>query len=297
MQRVHRYVSTDLSIRAASVNATDVVLQMQQISNSQPLPTVAVGRAMIGSLLMVSQLKEGQEIGLLIKGNGPLSSVYAHAHFSGQVRGYCSAPQYEPGHYDENLSISQSIGNGHLTVVRHQPFQRQPYLGTVNLVSGEIGEDIASYLHQSQQIRSIISLGVYLDSFGRVKSAGGVLVEIMPGVEGDVVAKLEANFSSQKAQVSKMILDGKSPEQLVAPFLTGFELTEIPHDFALQYHCPCSRERVLNSLVIMGLTELDDMIAKEEKAQVTCEMCGKHYVIEVDEIKEVRNHLYKNSLN
>jgi molecular chaperone Hsp33 len=295
--RVHRFVSNDFAIRIASVNATEVVSRMQQLQQTRPLPTVAVGRSMVGALLMASQLKEGQEIGVLIQGEGPLSRIYAQADFNGKVRGYVNVPQYEPTSYSSVLSLQESIGGGMLTVVRHQPFQRQPYQGTVPLISGEIGEDLAFYLHQSQQIRSVISLGVFLDTYGRVEAAGGVIVEVMPGVEDNVIEKIEANQKNASREISKLIRDKKSPLELVQPYLDGIAYTEIPHPYQIEYSCPCSVERVRNALSILGLEELDDMIAKEEKSHVVCQMCGRPYELTMEDIQEVRNALYKSSLH
>jgi molecular chaperone Hsp33 len=297
IEKVHRFVTNDLSIRAASVNATAVVAQMQKLQATLPLPTVAVGRTMVGAILMASQLKEGQEIGILVKANGPIASVFAQANFNGHVRGYTSSPLYEPYEYPPHLSLKEAINGGFLTVVRHQPFQRQPYQGTVELVSGEIGDDLAYYLHQSQQIRSIISLGVYLDTFGKVKSAGGVIVEVMPGVEDEVVEKLEANYSKNKSEISKMILDGEDPETLVKQFLDGFLLTNIPHEHKVEYSCPCNRDRVKGALTVLGIAELDDIIAKQEVAHITCQMCGRPYDLTPAEVLEIRQALFKSSLH
>jgi molecular chaperone Hsp33 len=297
IEKVHRFVTNDLSIRAASVNATNVVAQMQKLQSTLPLPTVAVGRTMVGAILMASQLKEGQEVGILIKGNGPLNSIFAQANFNGHVRGYTSTPLYEPFEYPPHLSLNEAIGGGFLTVVRHQPFQRQPYQGTVELVSGEVGDDLAYYLHQSQQIRSIISLGVYLDIYGKVKSAGGVIVEVMPGVEDEIVAKLEANYAKNKSEISKMIVDGEDPETLVKQFLEGFSLTSIPHEYQVEYACPCDRNRVKGALSVLGIQELDDIISKKEVTHITCQMCGRPYDISVDEVLEVRQQLFKSSLH
>lgn len=296
-QKVHRFVSNDFSVRVASVDATEVVAKMQQLQQTRPLPTVAVGRAMVGALLMASQLKEGQEVGLLIQGEGPLSRIYAHADSHGKVRGYVNVPQYEPVTYSSSLSLREAIGGGLLTVVRHQPFQRQPYQGTVPLMTGEIGDDLAFYLHQSQQIRSVISLGVFLDTYGRVDAAGGVIIEVMPGVEDQVVEKIEANQKKISGEVSKLIKEKKSPVDIVQPYLEGIPFTEIPHPHIIEYSCPCSRERVKNALSILGIEELDDMISKQEKSNVVCQMCGRPYELSTEDIQDVRNVLYKSSLH
>lgn len=283
-------------MRAATVNATEVVREMQKLQTTFPLPTVAVGRAMVGAILMASQLKEGQQIGLYVRGQGPLSAVYAEAHFEGQVRGYTPNAHFEPATYD-TLNLKESIGGGTLTVTRHQPFQKQPFHGMVELVSGEIGDDIAYYLQQSQQIRSLVSLGVFLDSFGQVRAAGGVLIEVMPGVEDEIVEKIQANAENLPTSVSKLIMDGVPPNELVAPYLKGIPFEEIEHNHNVFYGCPCDRERVVRAIETMGLDELQDMINKKEKAEVTCQMCGRPYEVPVEELQVLRDRLYKNSLN
>lgn len=296
-QSVHRFVSNDFTLRAAAVDATEVVREMQQLQGTYPLATVAVGRAMVGALLMASQLKEKQQVGIYFKGNGSLVSVYAEAQFEGQVRGFTPNPEYQPPNYKSGLSIKDALGQGLLTVIRHQPFQKQPFHGTVEMVSGEISEDLAHYLHQSQQIRSVVSLGVYLDTFGKVRAAGGVIVEVMPGVEEEIAAKIQQNANQTKHNVSQMILDGAKPIDLVSPYLKDIPFTELDHNYPISYFCPCTKERVVRALETFGLEELQDMIDKEEAAEVTCQICGRPYEIPVEEIKELRARLYKQSLN
>ncbi len=296
-ERVHRFVSKDLTLRIAAVNATEVVQHMQKLQNTYPLATVAVGRSMVGAILMASQLKEGQMVGLLFRGSGPLQSVYAEASFEGHVRGYTPNPQYQPENYDNGLSVSKAMGIGLLSVARHQPFQKQPFYGTVDMVTGEIGQDIAHYLHQSHQIRSLVSLGVYLDADGKVQTAGGVLIEVMPGVEESVVEKIQNNYDQKKPNISKMLLDGATAMDLVKPFMEGIEFTELEHNHSLEYFCPCTKERVTRALETLGEEELQDMINKKEDADVTCQICGRPYNVSVVEIQGIKDRLYKSSLH
>lgn len=296
-ERVHRFVSKDLTLRIAAVNASEVVKHMQTLQNTYPLATVAVGRSMVGALLMASQLKDGQMVGLLFRGNGALQSVYAEASFEGHVRGYTPNPQYQPPNYDNGLSLKEALGNGTLSVARHQPFQKQPFHGTVELVSGEIGQDIAHYLHQSHQIRSLVALGVYLDTNGKVETAGGVLIEVMPGVEESVVELIQKNYDEKKPNISKMLLDGAQPIDLVKPFMEGIEFEELPHDYPIEYYCPCTQERVVRALETLGEEELQDMITKKEDANVTCQICGKPYVVTVAEISSIKDRVHKESMH
>ncbi len=295
--RVHRFISNDLTLRASVVDATNVVKTMQSIQDTQPLPTVAVGRAMVGALLMASQLKEDQSVGVLIRSNGPIQSVYAEAGFNGQVRGYTPNSHYAPASYADGLSLKKHVGIGLLTVVRHLPFQRLPHQGTVELVSGEIGDDIAHYLKQSHQIRSLVSLGVYLDTYGKVRSAGGIIIEVMPGVEDEVARKIEDNALKIKTELSKELMAGSKPTDLIKPYLEGILYTELPHDHPIVYHCPCTKDRVLGAMTVLGVKDLDEMIAENKTTEVVCQMCGKPYEIEVAELQEVRNELHRQSLN
>lgn len=295
--RVHRFVSNDLTLRIAAVNATAVVQQMQSLQQSRALATMGVGRAMVGALLMVSQQKEGQEVGLLFKGNGPIASVYAEASFDGQVRGYCPNPTYEAPRGEDPLALGKALGNGTLSVVRHQPFQRQPFHGTVQMVSGEIGDDIAHYLHQSHQIRSVVNLGVYLDAFGLPRAAGGILIEVMPGVEDEVVNLLQANAAKMTIPVSKLLVDGAKAQDLLNTYLNGIPFTEIPHEHEIRYHCPCTVERVKRALTTLGDDGLREMIEEDQQAQITCQVCGRKYELEMKELIDLRDELRRNSMH
>lgn len=297
MNRVHRFVSNDFTLRIAAVDATAVVREMQAIQNTFPLASVAVGRSMVGALLMASHLKQGQLVGILVRGNGPLGSIYSEASFEGQVRGYAPNPRYEPANYDSGLSLKEAVGKGTLSVARHQPFQIQPHHGTVELVSGEIGEDIAHYLHQSHQIRSLVNLGVYLDSYGKVVAAGGVMIEVMPGVEEEIVEKIQKNAEINKPNISTMLKNGLKPVELVAPYLDGIQFTEIDHDYEVRYHCPCTKERVARALETLGERELTDMIQEDGKAEITCQMCGRPYQLDKNDLINIKDQVHKNSMH
>jgi len=296
-QKVHRFVSNDFTLRIAAVDSTEVVAEMQKLQQTFPLPTVAVGRAMTGALLMASHLKEGQQVGLYFKGDGPLAAVYAEASFEGQVRGYSPVPIYEPPNYDQGLSLKEYMGQGLLTVTRHLPFQREPHHGTVEMISGEIGDDIAHYLNQSHQIRSLVSLGVYLDTYGKVRAAGGVILEVMPGVEEGIVDRIQKNAENFKENISKMLMNGATAIDLVKPYLDGIAFSEIDHNHNVQYYCPCTKERVVRALETLGVAELEDMITKNEAAEVVCQMCGRPYEVPVGELEELKEKLHKQSLH
>jgi molecular chaperone Hsp33 len=295
--KVQRYVSNDFTVRVAAVNATGLVAEFQALQDALPLATLGVGRSMVGALLMASNLKPQQEIGVFLKGNGPLGSLYAQASYEGHVRGYCPNPQYQAPVVEDVLDVGKALGHGHLTVSRQQPFQKQPFNGTVELVSGQVGDDIAHYLHQSQQIRSIVALGVFLDSYGKVKAAGGVLIEVMPGVEDEIVQKLQSNRDQFKGQISQMLFDGAKEIDLVVPYMQGIPFTQIPHEYEICYSCPCTSERVIGALSTLGVPELEEMIQLNEPSEIQCQMCGRNYKISVSELEQLKESLRKSSMH
>lgn len=291
MAKVQRFVSNDFTIRVAAVDATEVVAEMQKLHNSYPVATSGVGKAMVGALLLAAQLKDKQQIGLLFRGNGPLKSIYAEADFEGRVRAYTPNPQFQPESYDNGLNLSRALGNGTLTVARHVPFQKQAFNGMVEIVSGEIGDDIAHYLHQSHQIRSIVALGIYLDQNGKVKNAGGTIIEVMPGVEESVVELLQSNADIKKPSVSKILKEGGQPTDLVEPYLEGIPYTQLEHEHNVVYYCPCSEKRVMAALQVLGIADLQDMIDKNEEPEIICQMCGKPYHFQVSQVLSIRNQM------
>lgn len=297
MSKIFRYCSNDFTVRAAAVDATQVVQEMQMLQNTLPIATVGVGKAMVGALLMASQLKEKQQVGLLFRGNGSIKSIYAEADFEGHVRAFTPHPQYEPASYAQGLSVAEALGTGTLSVARHQPFQKQPFHGTVSLVSGEIGDDIAHYLHQSHQIRSVVSLGIFIDEYGKCVKAGGVIIEVMPGVDEKIVQAIEANAQIMQPSVSKILMEGGRPFDLVEPFMLGIPMTELDHPHTAKYFCPCNKDRVMGALEILGVAELQDIIDQKKEQEVVCQMCGKPYLITIDEVIEIRDQLHKNSLH
>lgn len=294
--RVHKFLTSDLTVRAASVVATRVVDEMRSIQNSYPLATVAVGRSMVGALLMASHLKTNQELSLYFQGNGPLGRVFAEANYEGHVRGYCNNPKLQAPIEGGQIQIGPAIGIGLLTVTHHLPTGDEPHRGTVIIRTGEIGDDIAFYLQQSHQIPSVVALGVHLSPYGVVEAAGGVLIELMPGHDEATIAKIEARVR-QAPSISKRILEGASAEDLIKDYLGDFELMELDHPYPIQYQCRCSYERVMRSMILLGAEDLDELIKEKKPVDVACEFCGRHYQVLEDDLQKIRQDAYRGSLN
>ncbi len=222
--------------------------------------------------------------------------VFAEANYEGEVRGYTANPQLNLALKDNRLDLTGAIGKGTLTVVRTHGKSRAPYRGSVEIQTGEVGDDVAYYLQQSQQIRSIVSLGVKVNSFGQVQSAGGVLVELLPGADR-LVETIIASRVNEAASLSETIEQGASNRELLELYLAGFQMQELEHPYVLSYACKCTEERFKRSLELLPLADLDDIIQKQESIKAKCEFCGREYELPPVEAQKIRDEKYRNSLN
>lgn len=294
--KVFKYISKDGSFRVSSVVATDVVNEMRSILKTYPIATVALGRSLIGSVLMASHQKQGHSVGVYFRGNGPLGVIFAESTHEGACRAYTGNPQLEMPLKNGHLDISGAIGHGLLEVVRGVPNATQNHSGTVIIKTGEIATDIAYYLEQSQQIPAALVLGVEVDEYGVVKGAGGMLVELFPGAKDKVITQIEENLV-QGGSISRLVSGGATPEMLVKAFLKDFELDQLPHDPHVRYECRCTIEKVKNALILLGHQEIDDLISKKEAAEAMCEFCGRQYKVDIPDLEQLRRESFKRSLN
>ncbi len=286
-KKIKRFVASDLTFRAAVADATQVVREMQSIQNTYPLATMAVGRSMVAASLMAAQLKPGDLISLYFRGDGPLEMFFAEASHEGEVRGYTPNPRMEMPK-KLGLSVGLALGRGLLTVVRTTPNQKQAHRASVEIQSGEVGDDVAYYLLQSLQTRSIVSLGVKVNPFGFVQSAGGILIELMPNSPEDLIDSLESNFKSAgRNSLSESLADGATAQDICDAYLKGFNLVDLEHPFPLEYKCRCSNERLANALILLGHLELVKMINDREPARAKCEFCGREYTVGVAELEDL----------
>lgn len=280
--RIHKFISKDLSFRAAVAVGTNVVKEMQSIQKTYPIATMAVGRSMMAASLMASQLKNEQLVSIYFRGNGPLEMFFAEADHEGHVRGYTPNPQLSA--VGSGTSLSPAIGKGLLTVVHSHPQQKAPQRGTVAIQTGEVAEDIAFYLFQSHQVRSLVSLGVKVNSYGLVQGAGGLIIELLPGFQEATVEKLEKNFS-KVTSLSEMISNGAGVNEIVAEYIGDIEVHDLDHPYTLSYQCRCSKERLGHALALLGHMEVEKMIEENEPANARCEFCGRQYQIEIAELQ------------
>ncbi|MEM6612976.1 MAG: Hsp33 family molecular chaperone HslO [Cyanobacteria bacterium P01_C01_bin.72] len=274
-----RAVAADGGIRAVGVVTTELTEEARRRHQLSYVATAALGRSMASGLLLASSMKkEGSRVNIHVKGDGPLGAILADAGLDGTVRGYVQHPKVElPPNDRGKLDVGKAVGhNGYLHVVRDVGYG-QPYSSTVSLVSGEVGEDVASYLVTSEQTPSALLVGVFVGEAG-VTAAGGILLQIMPKAARDqsLVELLESRVS-QLSGFTPLLQAGKTLETIVRELLGDLDLFIFPESYPVSFSCSCSWERVLGALKMLGEAELLDMIEKDEGAEAICQFCGEVY--------------------
>ena len=267
-------------VRAFAIDATGVVSELRRVHNTEPAVTAALGRLATGALLFGSMLKEREHVvSVRVLGDGPAGTLLVTATGGGDVRGLVANAQTGIEQVKENgkLNVSGVVGSsGRMTVTR-QLGMRHPYVGVVELVSGEIGEDLAHYLRSSEQTPSAVGLGVFVHRNGDVMAAGGYIVQLLPGVTERTASEIDEAIRALPHPTS-MLRSGDTPE-VVLGRIFGDDV-EVLDRRPVRFHCPCSRERVERALMLLGEQELRAILEKDRAAgftEVTCEFCRARY--------------------
>lgn len=286
MDKLVRCISTDGTLVMMAADTTDMVEKAQEIHSPSAVVTAALGRLLTGASLMGSMLKgKDDSLTLRINGGGPAGSVLAVSDSEGNTRGYAANNIVEiPLNAKGKLDVAGAVGtNGSLTVIKDLGL-KEPYVGQVPIISGEIAEDITSYYASSEQTPSVCALGVLVNPDLTVKAAGGFIIQLLPTADEETISAVERCIEGIPA-VTSMLTDGMTPEQICKKVLPEFEL-EVLDSSNPEYKCNCSRERVMKALISVGEKELRDM-QNDEITQVNCQFCGKSYDFTSQEIKEL----------
>lgn len=287
MDQLVRVIAKDAPIKATALSATELVERARAIHDTWPVATAALGRLLMGASMMGNMLKnEDGSVTLRVRGGGPLGSVTAVSDSQGNVRGYVTNPAVDvPRKAHAKLDVGAAVGcDGELTVIKDIGM-REPYVGSVQLVGGEIAEDIAAYFVESEQIPTACALGVLIAPDQTVQAAGGYLIQLLPGADDSVISAVERGIAKVGA-VSAKLDQGISPLDLLQEVLGEFEL-EVLETTPVEYRCQCSRERVSRALISMGKNELESLIAEQGSAELTCQFCDKVYHFSEDELKQL----------
>ena len=284
-------MSKDGSVKAAAVSTRALTERARNIHHTTPVATAALGRALAGVSMMGNALKgQGESVTLQIKGGGPLGTILAVSDAEGNVRGYVGDASVDlPLREDGKLDVGGAVGrSGTLTVIKDLGL-KEPYVGTVDLLGGEIAEDIAAYFVESEQIPSACGLGVLVDRDRSVLAAGGYLIQLLPGASEDTIAKVEGGIYAAPS-VTNILKDDPDPAHLLQTVLSDFDL-EILETAPIEYRCYCSRERTERALLSLGSAELEDMLREQGGAELTCQFCDKVHVFSGDELRNMITEL------
>ena len=286
MDKLVRCISTDGTLVIMAAETTDMVEKSQQIHKTSAVTSAALGRLLTASSLMGSMLKgETESITLRINGGGPSGTVMAVSDSFGNARGYVQNPVVEiPLNEKGKLDVAGAVGtDGSLTVIKDLNL-KEPYVGQIPLVSGEIAEDITSYYAISEQIPSVCALGVLVNPDLSIKAAGGFIIQLLPTALDDTIDAVERCISGIP-YVTSMLCDGLTPEDICKKVLGEFDL-DVLDTSNPKYKCNCSRERVEAALISTGVQSLEELSA-EENTEVCCQFCDKKYNFSGAEIKRL----------
>ena len=284
MGKIVRALSQDGGVLCSALNSTDMVREMARLHGATPVVTAALGRVTTAVSIMGGMLKyEGDTLTLRINGGGPCGTLTAVSDYRGNVK-CCvgNASANVPPTADGRLDVAGVIGNdGTLTVVKDMGL-KEPYRGQIPLASGNIADDITRYYAVSEQIPTVVSLGIIFGEGAKIEAAGGFMVQVVPPVSDSAVQVLEQNLANMDS-INNMLERGLDPEEIALTALAGLG-GEVLDSWDARYHCDCSRERTRGILMTLGKEELEKLAEEQQETEVCCHFCNKKYVFSADEL-------------
>lgn len=277
MAKLVRAISENGGMVLSILDSTNIVREMERIHHPSAVVSAALGRLLTGSLLMAATLKnEKDSITVRVKGGGPAGILLVVADGKGNVKGYAENPLVElPARADGKLDVGGAVGNdGLLTVIRDSGV-KEPYIGQIPLISGEIAEDLTSYYATSEQIPTVCALGVLVERDLTIKRAGGYLLQLLPGATEKEITQLEQNVS-KLSSMTEMLENGHTVYEIIDMVLEGFD-PNVLDETEVQYHCDCSRDRVERAYMSLGQEELQKIAAEQETVELKCQFCNRAY--------------------
>ena len=286
MGKLIRALPKAFNFRAFAVECRDVVERARVLQNLSPVASAALGRALAGVALLSADLKFGKVL-LQIKGDGPIGEILAEADYRGYLRGTVQNPYVFLQPENKKLPVGKAVGkNGYISVVRDLGL-KEFYHGSAELISGEIAEDLAYYLTVSEQIPSVVALGVLVDMDGTVLQAGGYMIQKLPQTSNEEIRLIEEKLKIVPP-TTELLSQGMSPEEILSFILGEVEVLE---EREVVFRCSCSPERVKNTLIALGKKEIQDFIAKGEPVEVVCQFCKTIYNLPLEELKDLLNSI------
>ncbi|WP_106769525.1 Hsp33 family molecular chaperone HslO [Paenibacillus faecalis] len=282
--RILRGTAMGGRVRAFAVRTTNLVEDLRRRHDTFPVVTAALGRTVSAAAMMGYMLKGDERLSIQVRGDGPIGLIAAESNARGEVRGYVNNPHVEmtnirPGKMD----VAAAVGTtGYIHVTKDLGL-KEPYRGSIPIISGELAEDFTYYFAVSEQTNSAVSLGVLVSPDYTVANAGGFIIQLLPGVTDDEITELEKALS-EIPPVTTLLEEGLELEDILRRILPDVSILE---ESEVHFHCDCSYDRVERALISMGQEELEQMIQEDGQAEVTCHFCNEVYKFNEDELKSV----------
>lgn len=282
-----RAYAADGFVRAFAASTKEIVAFAKKAHGTSPVCTAALGRLLTAGSMMGSMMKSKADLmTLLIRCEGPIGGLCVTADAEGNVKGYVNEPLVMlPAKPNHHFDVGGALGKGILSVIRDLGL-KDPYVGEVELQTGEIAEDLTYYFASSEQTPSVVGLGVLMNKDNTVACAGGFILQLMPDCPEEVIERIEQNIKDIPS-VTDMLSSGMSPEDILNRTLDGLN-PEITDTLTPQYLCNCSKERYAKGIMSLGKKDLDSLIAGGEDIEVVCRFCGKKYTFSAEELKDMQ---------
>ena len=282
-----RAITKDGFFKISAVVSTETVEQARKYHKTMPIASAALGRLLSAGLLMGSELKEeNSKLTIQLKGDGPIGTVLVAANSKGEVKGYVDNPLVDlPLKSNGKLDVGKAVGKGTLCVIKDLCL-KEPYVGQVDIQTGEIGDDLAYYFALSEQVPSMVSLGVLVDTDYSIKYAGGFIIQVMPECDEESLSKLE-NSVRGLMSMTEMLSKGMDGKEIIKYVMLGFDV-DILETREVGYVCGCSRERMERAIISLGEKEIDGIIKDQGEAEIVCSFCNTAYKFNSDELEEMK---------
>jgi len=281
-----RATAAEEHIRAFAATTREMAEEGRRVHGLSPVAAAALGRALTAGGMMGAMMKgEKDVLTITFDGDGPIGGITVTARSDGDVKGYVKNPDVMlPPSPQGKLDVGGAVGHGTLRVIRDIGL-KDPYIGEVEIQTGEIADDLTYYFASSEQTPSVVGLGVLMNHDNTVREAGGFIIQLMPDAPAECIDRLEAKMKGIKS-VTDLLKNGGTPESILQEIL-GDQQPVIHEKMPVRFHCDCSRERVTKALIAIGKKELDSMIADGKEVTLSCGFCEKKYSFSIDELKEI----------
>ncbi|MFB5679108.1 Hsp33 family molecular chaperone HslO [Paenibacillus terreus] len=282
--RLIRGTALDGRVRAFAIRTTELVEELRRRHDTYPTATAALGRTVTAAAMMGAMLKGEEKLTVQVKGDGPIGQIVADANAKGEVRGYVAEPHVHlPSNSMGKLDVAGAVGTSGFIHITKDLGLKEPYRGSIPIISGELGEDFTYYFAKSEQTPSAVGLGVLVDTDNSVIVAGGFIIQLLPGLSDDEITAIE-NAVGALPPVTSLLDQGLDLEEMLRWMLPDVQVMD---SMNIRFQCQCSEERVEKTLISLGQHELEQLIAEEGQAEVVCHFCNEAYHFDKDHLQQL----------